>query len=61
MKDGRGAHMVELKLKNRTRVKEWMLFNPNGTKTQAMKDLDMSFNALNSHIKAIQKGNDNEL
>ncbi len=53
MKDGRGKHMIEIKKKNRARVKEWTEKYPGGTATEAMADLNISYNALVGHLKAL--------
>lgn len=53
MKDGRGKHMIELRDKNRARVKEWTDKNPNGTITEGMNDLSMSYNAFVGHLTAL--------
>jgi len=53
MQDGRGKHMIELKKKNRARVKEWTEKNPNGTMTEAEADLKLSYNALIGHLQAL--------
>ena len=55
MKDGRGVHMIDLRDKNRNRIRAWAKDNPNGTLTDCGKDLKLSYNCITGHLQAISE------
>lgn len=51
--DGRGKNMLEIKKKNRERVKKWFEDNPGSTITECCKKLNMVYGTVRSHIDAL--------
>lgn len=53
LKDGRGANSTKKAMENRKRIKEWVENNPNGTKAECCRELNISFPTLQKHLAAL--------
>ncbi len=51
IRDARGQNMKILKVKNRVRVQRYFEKNPEASKTEAKRALNMAYNTLQRHLK----------
>lgn len=54
IRDGRGEHKTEIKIKNRDIIRKWAKENPGETMTACMRATGFSYKTVVGHLKAIE-------
>lgn len=55
LRDGRGDHKTEIKIKNRSIIRTWVKANPGETMTACMRATGFSYKTVVAHLKAISE------
>ncbi len=56
VKNGKLSGPISVGSRNRERVREWFIKNPNTTVSDCMRALNMTWITVKKHVVAIQKG-----